>query len=113
FLGWQEQVPPATSNKRVDGERAYQKAHRGEEVVLPPSRVYLHSARWLSHDLPRSSTLELVSGGGDYVRAPARDLGRATGAFGHLTKLRRAAIGPWRDPEQGRVLLRGAELFPW
>ena len=37
FLGWGDQVPPATSNKRVDGERAYRKAHRGEEVVLPPS----------------------------------------------------------------------------
>jgi tRNA pseudouridine55 synthase len=112
-LGWRDQVPPATSNKRIDGERAYLKAHRGEAVVLPPSRVYLHSARWVAHDLPRSSTLELVSGGGYYVRALARDLGRATGAFGHLTKLRRTAIGPWRDPEKGRVLVRGADLFPW
>ena len=113
FLGWQDQVPPATSNKRIDGERAYRKAHRGEEVVLPPSRVYLHSARWLSHDLPRSSVLELVSGGGYYVRALARDLGRASGALGHLTKLRRTAIGPWRDPSSGRELIRGAHLYPW
>src|SRR5438552_4236764 len=113
FLGWQDQVPPATSNKRIDGERAYRKAHRGEEVVLPPSRVYLHSARLLSHDLPRSSILELISGGGYYVRALARDLGRATGAFGHLTKLRRTAIGPWRDPENGRPQVRGAALYPW
>jgi len=113
FLGWQDQVPPATSNKRIDGERAYRKAHRGEEVVLPPSRVYLHSARWLSHDLPRSSVLELVSGGGYYVRALARDLGRATGAFGHLTKLRRTAIGPWLDPENGRPQVRGTALYPW
>ncbi|MGZ6143730.1 MAG: tRNA pseudouridine(55) synthase [Myxococcales bacterium] len=113
FLGWQDQVPPATSNKRVDGERAYRKAHRGEAVVLPPSRVYLHSARWLAHDLPGRSTIELVTGGGYYVRALARDLGRATGAFGHLTRLRRTAIGPWRDPEGGRVLVRGAQLYPW
>jgi tRNA pseudouridine55 synthase len=40
-LGWREQVPPATSNKRVGGERAYVRAHRGEEVELPPVRVYL------------------------------------------------------------------------
>jgi tRNA pseudouridine55 synthase len=112
FLGWHDQVPPATSNKRVDGERAYRRAHRGEEVVLPPSRVYLHEARWLAHDLPRSSTLQLVCGGGYYVRALARDLGRATGALGHLTKLRRTAIGPWEDPP-ARVQLRGAELYPW
>lgn len=113
FVGWRDQVPPPTSNKRVDGERAYRKAHRGESFELPPSRVYLHSARWLSHDLPRRSVVELVTGGGYYVRAFARDLGRATGAFGHLTKLRRTAIGPWRDPEQGRERVRGRALYPW
>ena len=114
FLGWQEQVPPATSNKRIDGERAYLKAHRGEEVLLPPARVYLHAARWVSHDLPRSSTVELVTRGGYYVRSFARDLGRLLGSFGHLTKLRRTAIGPWRDPGLGRSeALRGAQLYPW
>ena len=136
FLGWQEQVPPATSNKRIGGERAYLKAHRGEAVVLPPSRVYLHTARWVSHDLPRSSTVELVTRGGYYVRAFTRDLGRLVGAFGHLTKLRRTAIGPWRDPgrtaatERSREVppperssevpppvrgeaLRGEQLYPW
>jgi tRNA pseudouridine55 synthase len=120
FLGWQEQVPPARSNKRIGGERAYRKAHRGEEVVLPPSRVYLHSARWLSHRLPRTSTLELVSRGGYYVRSLARELGRVTGAFGHLTGLRRTAIGPWRDPGPpavpggfAREAIRGAQLYPW
>jgi tRNA pseudouridine55 synthase len=130
FLGWTDQIPPATSNKRVGGERAYRKAHRGEEVVVPPSRVYLHSARWLAHDLPRASTVELVTGGGYYVRSLARDLGRVTGAFGHLTKLRRTAIGPWRDPgvRKGDTIrppggdhvpvsvgepVRGVQLFPW
>src|SRR5216683_2973592 len=39
FLGWDEQVPPATSNKRVGGERAYARAHRGELVQLPPVRA--------------------------------------------------------------------------
>jgi len=112
FIGWRDQVPPATSNKRVGGERAYRRAHRGEEVVLPPSRVYLHEARWLGHDLPRSSTLQLVCGGGYYVRALARDLGRAVDALGHLTKLRRRAIGPWEDPPR-RVHLKGEELYPW
>ena len=62
FIGWQDQVPPRTSNKRVAGERAYRKAHRGESFELPPSRVYLHEARWLNHRLPASSTLELGRG---------------------------------------------------
>jgi tRNA pseudouridine55 synthase len=114
FLGWHDQVPPATSAKKIDGEPAYKKAHRGEEVVLPPSRVYLHRARWLSHELPRSSRLELTCRGGFYVRALARELGRALGCGAHLSRLHRTAIGPWEDPGPGqRVGLHGRQVLPW
>jgi tRNA pseudouridine55 synthase len=114
FLGWQEQVPPATSAKKVGGEPAYRKAHRGEVVELPPSRVYLHEARWLSHALPRSSRLLLTCRGGYYVRSLARDVGRALGCGAHLAALRRTAIGPWADPGPGqRVGLHGRDLLPW
>jgi tRNA pseudouridine55 synthase len=114
FLGWTDQVPPATSAKKIDGEAAYKKAHRGEVVLMKPSRVFLLSARWLSHDLPRHSTLELTCRGGFYVRSLARDLGRALGCGAHLTALRRTAIGPWEDPGEGQErLLTGADLLPW
>ena len=114
FLGWREQVPPATSNKRVGGERAWARAHRGEAVELPPVRVFLHQARWLSHQLPRSSLLSLSVRGGYYVRSLARDLGRALGCRAHLGTLSRGAIGPWRDPGPGeRALVGGAALLPW
>jgi tRNA pseudouridine55 synthase len=114
FLGWTDQVPPATSAKKIDGEAAYKKAHRGEDVVMKPCRVFLLSARWIAHDLPRRSTLELTCRGGFYVRSLARDLGRALGCGAHLTALRRTAIGPWVDPGEGRErLLTGAELLPW
>ncbi len=115
FLGWTEQVPPPTSAKKIGGEPAYRKVHRGEAVVLPPSRVYLRQARWLHHALPERSTLELVVRGGFYVRALVRDLGRQLGTFAHVVTLRRTAIGPWTDPgpsgEQSQV--RGAALVPW
>lgn len=114
FLGWTEQVPPATSAKKIDGEAAYKKAHRGEEVIMKPSRVFLLTAHWITHDLPRRSTLELTARGGFYVRSLARDLGRALGCGAHLTALRRTAIGPWSDPGEGREhLLTGADLLPW
>ena len=114
FLGWQEQVPPATSAKKIGGEAAYRKAHRGEEVVLPPSRVFLHQAEWVSHDLPRSSTLRLTCRGGFYVRSLARDLGRVLGCPAHLSALARTAIGPWDDPGPGtRNLVQGEGLVPW
>ena len=114
FLGWTEQVPPATSAKKIDGEAAYKKAHRGEVVLMKPSRVFLLSARWISHELPRRSTLELTCRGGFYVRSLARDLGRALGCGAHLAALRRTAIGPWADPGLDREqLLKGADLLPW
>jgi len=112
-LGWREQVPPATSNKRVEGERAYVRAHRGEEVVLPPSRVYLHEALFLSHDLPGSSRLRLVVRGGYYVRALVRDLGRELGCRAHLTALRRLSIGPWNDPAGEPEIVSGPAVLPW
>jgi tRNA pseudouridine55 synthase len=114
FLGWTEQIPPATSAKKIDGEAAYRKAHRGEVVIMKPCRVFLLSARWLAHDLPRASTLEITCRGGFYVRSLARDLGRALGCGGHLTKLHRTAIGPWSDPGEGQErLLTGMDLLPW
>lgn len=114
FRGWHEQVPPVTSNKRVDGERAYEKAHRGEVFELPPSRVYLHAARWLRHELPKRSWLRISVAGGYYVRALARDLGRALGARAHLGALVRSRIGPWADPGPGKLVsLRGDALLPW
>ena len=114
FVGFRDQVPPRTSNKRVGGERAYRRAHRGESFELPPSRVYLHEATWLSHRLPQSSTVQLVTGGGYYVRSLARDLGRETGALAHLRALRRTAIGPWGDPPPLQsVRVHGEDLFPW
>ncbi|MCE1203294.1 MAG: tRNA pseudouridine(55) synthase TruB [Holophagaceae bacterium] len=114
FLGWTEQVPPATSAKKIDGEAAYKKAHRGEVVLMKPSRVFLLSARWIGHDLPRRSTLEITCRGGFYVRSLARDLGRALGCGAHLAALRRTAIGPWDDPGLGQErLLTGADLLPW
>jgi tRNA pseudouridine55 synthase len=114
FLGWTDQVPPATSAKKIGGEPAYKKAHRGETVVLPPSRVFLHEARWLSHDLPHASRLWMRVRGGFYVRSLARDLGRRLGCGAHVSALARPAIGPWPDPGPGeRPHHAGTALLPW
>jgi tRNA pseudouridine55 synthase len=114
FVGWHDQTPHATSAKRIDGERAYLKAHRGETVVMPASKVYLHETRWLSHDLPRESRLQMVVRGGYYIRALARDLGRLVGCGAHLSRLHRSAIGPWNDPGLDQsVELHGRDILPW
>lgn len=119
FVGWRDQIPHATSNKRVAGERAYLKAHRGEQVVMPPSRVYLHEAKWLTHqgfgsDGPRQSRLRLTVKGGYYVRSLARDLGKAAGCGAHLTDLHRTAIGPYTDPGPNhQTQVPGQDLLSW
>lgn len=113
FLGWRDQVPPATCAKKIDGEAAYKKAHRGEVFELKPCRVYLHEARWIQHG-EDSSLLEITCRGGYYVRSLARDLGRALGCGAHLAALHRTAIGPWGDPGlQGETLLQSDTLIPW
>lgn len=92
FVGPVDQVPPQYSAKKIDGEAMYHKARRGEHVELQPNRVTVHEAELISVDLPlvqfrvRCST-------GTYVRALARDLGRALGVGAHLTELRRTAVG--------------------
>lgn len=114
FLGWQDQVPPATCAKKIDGEAAYKKAHRGEVFELRPSRVFLLSAEWISHSLPASSRLRITCKGGYYVRSLARDLGQALGCGAHLVTLARTAIGPWTDPGSGQEhLVNGEALLPW
>ena len=114
FLGWTEQIPPTTSAKKIDGESAYKKAHRGEVFEMRPCRVYLHSAQWVAHDLPGSSLLRITCKGGYYVRSLARDIGRQLGCPAHLSALTREAIGPWQDPGSGhRKALQGQALLPW
>jgi len=86
------QVPPAYSAKRVEGERAYDRARRGEAVELPPVPVVIHRIDILDLTLPEV-TFEVECSSGTYVRAIARDVGEALGTGAHLTRLRRTRIG--------------------
>jgi tRNA pseudouridine55 synthase len=86
------QVPPDYSAKSVAGERAYDSARRGESVELQAVSVHVH--RWDIHELKRDAIRVTVTcGTGTYVRALARDLGRATGSAAHLESLRRTRCG--------------------
>lgn len=86
------QVPPVVSAIRVDGERSYQRARRGDAVALPARPVQVHA---LTVDALRDQEIDLSvhCGKGFYVRALARDLAYAIGTVGHLTELRRTHIG--------------------
>ncbi len=86
------QVPPAFSAKHVNGQRAYDLARRGADVVLAPVRVTVH--RWeLLNQQPDRLRVRITCAGGTYVRALARDLGRALHSAAHCASLRRVASG--------------------
>jgi len=92
FVGEIEQIPPAFSAKKVAGERAYAMARRGEDVELKPVRVHVGSAELLDlqGDIAR---VRFACSRGTYIRALARDLGRALGVGAHLVSLRRTRSG--------------------
>ena len=95
LTGSLEQVPPAYSAKRVAGRRAYEAARAGEEMTLAPASVQVFAWR----DVVRDGNLlraTIACGGGTYIRALARDLGRLTGSAAHLAGLRRVRSGPFR-----------------
>jgi tRNA pseudouridine55 synthase len=92
------QVPPAYSAKRIRGRRAYSLAREGAPVQLDPSKVTVHSIE-VTDWTPPTVGLEIWVSTGTYVRALARDLGRAVGCGGHLAALRRTQIGPFRVGE--------------
>ncbi len=94
-VGPRAQRPPAFSAKKVDGERAYRRARRGEVVEAAPAPVTVHALAVLECDLPEV-VFALSCSSGTYVRAVARDVGDALGVGGHLTALRRTAIGSHR-----------------
>lgn len=88
FTGPQQQVPPAYSAIHVGGVRAYELARRGEEVVLPPRSVVIHTLTLEAYEAGLA-TLHVVCSKGAYMRSLARDIGRYTGSFGHLERLLR------------------------
>lgn len=86
------QVPPAYSAKSVDGTRAYDAARKGEPLDLAPVEVTVTA--WTIREA-RECELDVTieCGSGTYIRALARDLGRAAGSAAHLSSLRRTRSG--------------------
>ena len=125
FTGDIEQVPPAYSALKVDGERAYDRARAGEKVDLQPRQVTVHSLK-MAHagdwrplrstfattarrpdgfdpraplELADSVTLLANVSKGTYIRSLARDIAHALGTVGHVTFLRRVKAGPFTEAQ--------------
>jgi len=87
-----DQIPPVYSAKKIEGERAYDKARRGEYQELEPKRVQIIEIEFLGYS-PPDVRLRIVCSRGTYIRAIARDLGLMLGSGAHLTELRRSRSG--------------------
>ena len=99
FIGEIMQTPPAFSAIKVDGQRAYDLARDGAEVILEARPVVVDTLRIVEVPDDATTVFEATCGKGTYVRAIARDLGRALGCFGHVIKLRRTRVGPFGEDQ--------------
>ena len=99
FRGEIMQAPPAFSAIKIGGERAYDLARAGEAVDLAPRPVFVEELRLTGIPDADHATFEVVCGKGTYIRAIARDMGRALGCLGHVTMLRRVAVGPFAEAD--------------
>jgi tRNA pseudouridine55 synthase len=94
MVGDIDQRPSAVSAIKVDGRRAYDRVRAGEQVELPSRRVHIDAIEITRLALPEVDVSVRCSSG-TYIRAVARDLGETLGVGGHLTALRRTAVGPF------------------
>lgn len=92
FCGKQMQMPPIFSAKQVDGERAYDKARRGEEVTLTPREINIFSLELLSFEGDEFS-VRIHCSAGTYVRALIRDIAEKLGGIATTVDIFRTRSG--------------------
>ncbi len=114
FTGEQDQVPPAYSALKVDGQRAYALARAGAEVTLATRRITVKRLDLVA-TTPDSATFSALVSKGTYIRSLARDIAMALGTVGHVTMLRRTRSGPFTlsqaiSLDKLAALVQGAQL---
>lgn len=95
FEGEIDQVSPAYSALKVDGERAYHKARRGEEVKIKSRKVQIEVFEIERIEMP-NVYFRIVCSKGTYIRSLAHDLGKKLNSGAHLTELRRTRSGNFK-----------------
>lgn len=97
FIGEIQQVPPAYSACKVNGDRAYKLMRKGRDVELKPKALRVDEIELLWFDPEKMQmSIRVVCGKGTYIRALARDIGEALGSGAYLTALCRTRVGDIR-----------------
>jgi tRNA pseudouridine55 synthase len=99
FTGEISQVPPRFSALKVEGARAYDLARDKEDFELTPRMISIERLSLISRPDPDHCVLEAECGKGTYIRALARDLGRALGTCAHVEALRRSCVGSFGEKD--------------
>ena len=94
FVGDIEQVPPSYSACKINGNRAYELKRKGKDVELTPKNIHIDSIELTDFDEETMRMgIRVNCGKGTYIRALARDIGRALGSGAYLTTLCRTRVG--------------------
>ncbi len=93
FLGQIKQTPPAFSALKINGQRAYDLARKGQEVTIPSRFVTIHNLEFLERPSDSSARFRVACSKGTYIRTLGADIAKKLGTLGHLTALRRTKCG--------------------
>ena len=97
FEGDIEQVPPTFSACKISGQRAYDLRRKGHDVELKPKQIHIDEIELLGFDAEKMQmSIRVACGKGTYIRALARDIGRALNSGAYLTALCRTRSGEYR-----------------
>ena len=103
FIGELQQYPPAHSAVKIDGERLYEKARRGEEVKLRARTVTINEFEITGITLPEVS-FRVVCSKGTYIRSLVHDFGKALNNGAYLSRLRRTRSGDFNVEDAYEVM---------
>ena len=102
FTGQISQIPPIYSAIKINGQRAYKLARKGQEVEIPTRQVTIHSLELVSYEYPELKIRTHVSSG-TYIRSLAQDIGSELGVGAYCSQLRRTVIGEQRIEDATEV----------
>jgi len=103
FTGELQQYPPAHSAVKIDGERLYEKARRGEEVELRARTVTINEFEITGINLPEVH-FRVVCSKGTYIRSLVHDFGKALNNGAYLSRLRRTRSGDYKIEDAREVM---------
>lgn len=97
FTGEIDQTPPAYSAIKIDGQRAYDLARKGEAPEMKSRLVQIDTLTLINCPDADTAVFETTCGKGTYIRSLARDIALALGTVGHVIDLRRLRVGPFDE----------------